>query len=225
MKRFFTQKLSWNNINKFPHTTFNWVSLDGSQVICHMCPSETYTAEANFGDLRKSVTQHKSMDQDATSLLVFGKGDGGGGPTWEHLEKLRRCRGLSDKVGALPRVHMGQSVEDFYDRLEDRIGKGLDLVTWYGELYFELHRGTYTTQANNKRNNRRAEFLLRDIELLATAATLKNSKYRYPKEDIDDMWEATLLCQFHDCLPGSSIEMCYDDSDEVRPLFLLLVIF
>ncbi|KFY81400.1 hypothetical protein V500_11464 [Pseudogymnoascus sp. VKM F-4518 (FW-2643)] len=215
MKRFFTQKLSWNNINKFPHTTFNWVSLDGSQVICHMCPSETYTAEANFGDLRRSVTQHKSMDQDATSLLVFGKGDGGGGPTWEHLEKLRRCRGLSDKVGALPRVHMGQSVEDFYDRLEDRIGKGLDLVTWYGELYFELHRGTYTTQANNKRNNRRAEFLLRDIELLATAATLKNSKYKYPKEDIDDMWEATLLCQFHDCLPGSSIEMCYDDSDEL----------
>lgn len=216
MKRFFTQKLSWNNINKFPHTTFNWVSLDGSQVICHMCPSETYTAEANLGDLRKSVTQHKSMDQDATSLLVFGKGDGGGGPTWEHLEKLRRCRGLSDKIGSLPRVHMGQSVEDFYDRLEDRIGKGLDLVTWYGELYFELHRGTYTTQANNKRNNRKAEFLLRDIELLATAASLKNSKYKYPKEDIDDIWEATLLCQFHDCLPGSSIEMCYDDSDEVR---------
>lgn len=215
MRRFFTQKLSWNNINKFPHTTFNWVSLDGSQVICHMAPSETYTADANFGDVRRSVTQHKSMDQDPTSLLVFGKGDGGGGPTWQHLEKLRRCRGMSDQVGLLPRVHMGQSVEDFFDRLEKRVTAGTDLVTWYGELYFELHRGTYTTQAKNKLNNRTSEIMLRDIELLATMATIQDPKYRYPKKEIDDMWEATLLCQFHDCLPGSSIEMCYDDSDKV----------
>jgi alpha-mannosidase len=214
MTRFFTQKLSWNNINKFPHTTFNWVSLDGSQVICHMAPAETYTAEANFGDVRRSVTQHKSMDQDETSLLVFGKGDGGGGPTWEHLEKLRRCRGMSDTVGLLPRVHMGNSVEDFFNNIEKRISEGLNLVTWYGELYFELHRGTYTTQANNKRNNRKSEIMLRDIELLASLASIKGS-YKYPKKDIDDMWEAVLLCQFHDCLPGSSIEMCYDDSDEV----------
>lgn len=215
MSRFFTQKLSWNNINKFPHTTFNWVSLDGSQVICHMAPSETYTAEANFGDVKRSVTQHKSMDQDSTSLLVFGKGDGGGGPTWQHLEKLRRCRGIADQVGMLPRVHMGESVEDFFNRLEERAATGTDFVTWYGELYFELHRGTYTTQANNKRNNRTSEIMLHDVELLATLATLKDSNYKYPKKEIDDMWEATLLCQFHDCLPGSSIEMCYDDSDEV----------
>lgn len=214
MTRFFTQKLSWNNINKFPHTTFNWVALDGSQVLCHMAPSETYTAEANFGDVRRSVTQHKSLDQDATSLLVFGKGDGGGGPTWQHMEKLRRCRGMSDKVGLLPRVHMGDSVEDFFDRLEKRANDGLDFVTWYGELYFELHRGTYTTQANNKRNNRKSEIMLRDIELLATLASIQGD-YKYPKERIDFMWEAVLLCQFHDCLPGSSIEMCYDDSDKV----------
>lgn len=214
MKRFFTQKLSWNNINKFPHTTFNWVSLDGSQVICHMCPSETYTANADFGDVKRSITQHKSMDQDETSLLVFGKGDGGGGPTWEHLEKLRRCRGISDTTGLLPRFHMGDSPEDFFDRLEKKASDGLDFVTWYGELYFELHRGTYTTQAKNKRNNRKSEIMLRDIEQLATIASIK-SGFKYPKEDIDDMWENVLLCQFHDCLPGSSIEMCYDDSDEV----------
>lgn len=213
MTRFLTQKLSWNNINKFPHTTFNWVALDGSQVICHMPPSETYTAEAHFGDVRRSITQHKSMDQDHTSMLVFGKGDGGGGPTWQHVEKLRRCRGIADTVGLLPRVHLGQSVDDFFARLE---AKADSFVTWYGELYFELHRGTYTTQANNKRNNRRAEFVLRDIEYLATVASLvPGKKYKYPKADIDDMWEATLLCQFHDCLPGSCIEMCYDDSDEV----------
>ncbi|KZF25892.1 glycoside hydrolase family 38 protein [Xylona heveae TC161] len=220
MKRFFTQKLSWNNINNFPHTTFNWVALDGSQVICHMAPSETYTADAHFGDVKRSITQHKSMDQDATSLLVFGKGDGGGGPTYEHLEKLRRCRGLSDTVGLLPRVKMGHSVEDFFDRLEKRAEDGTEFVTWFGELYFELHRGTYTTQANNKRNNRKAEILLHDVELLATFASLKDiahkgDSYKYPKKEIDEMWEKVLLCQFHDCLPGSSIEMCYDDSDKL----------
>ena len=215
MSRFFTQKLSWNNINTFPHTTFNWVALDGSQVLCHMTPAETYTAEANFGDVKRSITQHKSMDQDNTSLLVFGKGDGGGGPTFQQIEKLRRCRGISDKTGLLPRVKMGESVEDFFDRLEKKAEEGTKFVTWYGELYFELHRGTYTTQANNKWNNRKSETMLHDIEYLATLATCKDSSYRYPKKDIDDMWENVLLCQFHDCLPGSCIEMCYDDSDEL----------
>jgi len=217
MNRFFTQKLSWNNINSFPHTTFNWVSLDGSQVICHMTPAETYTAEANFGDVVRSETQHKSMDQDPSSLLVYGKGDGGGGPTFGMIERLRRCRGVSDTVGKLPRVRLGGSVDDFFDRLEEKAATGeTDYVTWYGELYFELHRGTYTTQAATKRNNRKAEIMLHDIEYLATLATLEDPKhYQYPKKDIDSMWENVLLCQFHDCLPGSSIEMCYDDSDEL----------
>lgn len=215
MTRFFTQKLSWNNINNFPHTTFNWVSLDGSQVICHMPPSETYTADANFGDMLRSVSQHKSMDQDNTSLLVFGKGDGGGGPTRAMIERLRRCRGLSDTVGRLPRLKMGNSVDDFFAALEKKAEHGTEFITWYGELYFEFHRGTYTTQANNKKYNRRQEIMLRDIEYLATLASLKSKSYKYPKKDIDDMWENVLLCQFHDCLPGSSIEMCYDDSNEL----------
>jgi alpha-mannosidase len=222
MTRFFTQKLSWNNINNFPHTTFNWVALDGSQVLCHMTPAETYTAEANFGDIKRSITQHKSLDQDATSLLVFGKGDGGGGPTWQHLEKLRRERAIADTIGLLPRVRLGDNVDDFFAQLEKKVEKGTEFATWYGELYFELHRGTYTTQANNKRNNRQTEFLLREVEYLCTLATVKDllddtkaKKYRYPKKEIDFMWEGILLCQFHDCLPGSSIEMCYDDSNEV----------
>jgi alpha-mannosidase len=224
MSRFLTQKLSWNNINKFPHTTFNWVALDGSQVLCHMPPSETYTAEAHFGDVKRSVEQHKSMDQDATSLLVFGKGDGGGGPLFQHIEKLRRCRGLSDKIGLLPRVKMGESVDDFFARLEKKVESGTKFVTWYGELYFELHRGTYTTQSNNKRGNRKSEVLIHDVEFLATLASLSGDakaekSYRYPKSDIDDLWEMILLCQFHDCLPGSSIRMCYDDSDKVGAVF------
>jgi alpha-mannosidase len=225
MNRFFTQKLSWNNINNFPHTTFNWVALDGTQVLCHMTPAETYTAEANFGDVKRCMTQHKTLDQDPTSLLVYGKGDGGGGPTYEHIEKLRRERAIGENTSLLPKVKVGGSVEDFFDQLEVKIKKGKEFPTWYGELYFELHRGTYTTQANNKRNNRKTEFLMRTVEYLSTVASLSDlvapelgaaKKFTYPKEDIDFMWEAILLCQFHDCLPGSSIEMCYDDSDKVR---------
>ena len=215
MSRFFTQKLSWNNINTFPHTTFNWVALDGSQVLCHMAPDETYTAEAHFGDVKRSVTQNKSMDQDPRGLLVFGKGDGGGGPTWQHLEKLRRCRGMSNTVGRLPKVHMGHSVDEFFAELEKKASNGTKFVTWYGELYFELHRGTYTSQANNKWNNRKSEVLLHDLEFIATMTTIKDSSYKYPKAEIDEMWENVLLCQFHDCLPGSSIEMCYRDSDKL----------
>ena len=215
MSRFFTQKISWNNINNFPHSTFNWVGLDNSQVLCHMAPANTYTADAHFGDVKRSLSQNKSMDQDPRGLLVFGKGDGGGGPTWEHLEKLRRCRGMSDTTGLLPRVKMGDSVEDFYDKLEQKVGEGTKFVTWYGELYLELHRGTYTTQANNKWNNRKSEIMMHDLEYLATMATITDSSYKFPKKEIDDMWEGILLCQFHDCLPGSALEMCYRDSDEL----------
>lgn len=213
MTRFMTQKLSWNNINKFPHTTFNWIALDGSQVLCHMPPSETYTAQAHFGDVKRSITQHKSMDNDATSLLVFGHGDGGGGPTAEHLEKLRRCRGISDTVGLLPRVKMGDSVDDFFARLEKKGSK--NFATWYGELYFELHRGTYTTQSRNKKNNRLAESMMKNLEMLATIASIKAPDYEYPKFRIDILWENICLCQFHDCLPGSCIEMCYRDCDKI----------
>lgn len=216
MSRFFTQKISWNNINKFPHTTFNWVGLDNSQVLCHMAPAESYSSEATLDDMLMCVNNHGSLDQDASSLYVFGKGDGGGGPTWEHLEQLRRLRGLADTNESLPRIRMGNSVEDFYDRLQQKaLDKKTVFATWYGELYLELHRGTYTTQAHNKSSNRRVEFMLRDLEFLATFASLKNPDYKFPKNNIDEMWENVMLCQFHDCLPGSCIRMCYDDSDRI----------
>ncbi|OXV11349.1 hypothetical protein Egran_00891 [Elaphomyces granulatus] len=217
MSRFLTQKLSWNNINSFPHTTFNWVALDGSQVIAHMPAAQTYNSDGGFGDVKRSVTQHKSLDKDNTSPLIFGFGDGGGGPTCMHLEKLRRCRGLSDKIGLLPRIKLGDSIDDFFARLEKKAVEGTEFATWYGELYFEFHRGTYTTQANTKRNNRKAEFTLRMVELVATLASLEKtqSHYKYPKEELDHIWEGVLLCQFHDCLPGTSIRMCYDDTDKL----------
>ncbi|KLU85521.1 hypothetical protein MAPG_04544 [Magnaporthiopsis poae ATCC 64411] len=211
MDRFFTQKICFNSVNEFPHTTFNWVGLDGSQVLTHMSPANTYCAHANLAEVKRSVSKHKTLDHDNTSLLVFGKGDGGGGPTWKQLERLRRLRGLADKTGQIPRVHLGKTVDDFFDGLQT---KAADLPTWTGELYFELHRGVYTTQARTKLGNRRSEFLLRDVELLATIASIENSGYKYPTAELGEMWQGVLLCQFHDCLPGTSIQMCYDDSDK-----------
>jgi alpha-mannosidase len=215
MPYFLTQKICFNNINQFPHTTFNWVGLDGSQLLSHMPPTRTYTAEGNVADVQRCITKHLSLDQDHTSLMAFGKGDGGGGPTWQHLERLRRCRGISDTVGLLPRVHVGSSADGFFQRLQRKAGS---FPTWSGDLYFELHRGTYTTQSKTKHNNRRAEFLLRDIEQLATIVSVADKSYKYPKGELNTMWQGVLLCQFHDCLPGTAIKMCYDDSDQVREI-------
>lgn len=220
MDRFLTQKLSWNNINEFPHSTFNWVALDGSQVLCHMPPDNTYTAPAHFGDVNRSLLQHKNLDVHQQGLLLFGHGDGGGGPTAEMLEKLRRCRGLSDTVDLLPRVRLGQSIDEFYDTIAERTDNGKNLVAWVGELYLEFHRGTYTTQAAIKKGNRYSEILMHDIELLATLASITNPDYKYPTAEIDALWQDVCLNQFHDVLPGSGIEMIYKDAraiyDKVR---------
>ncbi|KAL5316245.1 hypothetical protein ACEPPN_015290 [Leptodophora sp. 'Broadleaf-Isolate-01'] len=212
MTRFLTQKPCFNSVNDFPHTTFNWVALDGSQVVCHMPPAKTYCAEGNYENITKSISNHRSLDQDNTALLAFGKGDGGGGPTWQHMERLRRLRGMADTMGVIPRVHSGATVDQFFDRLET---KASSLVTWYGELYFELHRGVYTTQARTKSHNRRSEILLHDLELLATIASVRDKEYKYPKKELDEMWQGVMLCQFHDCLPGTAIEMCYEDSETI----------
>ncbi|KAK9456114.1 glycosyl hydrolases family 38 N-terminal domain-containing protein [Dipodascopsis uninucleata] len=215
MSRFLTQKLSWNNINDFPNSTFNWIALDGSQVLCHMPPANTYTSRVEFHEVAGSLRNHKNLDNDQTGLLVFGIGDGGGGPTAPMLEKLRRYRGLSDTVGLLPRVKMGHTADEYFDELEKSSRDGKDLVTWVGELYFELHRGTYTTQSDIKRGNRKSEILLHDIEFLSTMATFANPDFKYPKKRIDDLWEIVCLNQFHDVLPGSAIEMVYDDAKKL----------
>ncbi len=225
MDKFLTQKLSWNNINKFPNTTFNWVALDGSQVLCHMPPCDTYTASAHFGDVSRSLHNHKNLAEDQTGLMVFGHGDGGGGPTPEMLEKLRRLRGISNTVGLLPTVELKTNVDEFYNNILKNSNNGEKLVSWIGELYFEFHRGTYTTQANTKKGNRVSEVLIHDLEFLATLASISSStstststsskKYKYPKKEIDALWEDICLCQFHDVLPGSCIEMVYDDAKKI----------
>lgn len=191
--RFLTQKLSWNRFTQPEHHTFTWQGLDGSEVLTHFPPADTYNAEATVAELHREGATYKDHGRSRHSLLVFGHGDGGGGPTAEMLERLRRAR----DIAGLPRTTVRSPVE-FFDVLE---ADASDLRTVVGELYFELHRGTYTSQAQVKRLNRRAEGALREAEVLSALA----SDAPYPRERLNELWRTLLLNQFHDILPGSSI--------------------
>ncbi len=203
---FLTQKLSYNQINKPMHHSFYWEGIDGSRVLTHFPPSDTYNGMGvgfPLKDILYGVKNFKDHDRSNQSMFLFGYGDGGGGPTKEMLEVLRRIKDLE----GVPRTEQ-RSPAEFFRRLDKNLQ---DAPTFIGELYFEWHRGTYTTQANDKRDNRRSEFLLRDIELLSTVAA-KAKKIAYPQEELDRLWQLLLLNQFHDIIPGSSIREVYEDS-------------
>jgi alpha-mannosidase len=215
--KFLTQKLSWNNINVFPQNSFNWVGIDCSQVMVHMPPDNTYTADANFGDVKRSTLNHKNLYDDQKGMLLYGKGDGGGGPTPQMIEKLRRCRGFADTAGGeFPQVEMGPTVDDFYNALSKDTDNGKKLPSWRGELYLEYHRGTYTTQAKVKNYMRTAELLMHNVELFSTFASVLKKSFKYPHAKIEALWENICLCQFHDVLPGSCINKVY--GEDVWPM-------
>jgi alpha-mannosidase len=207
---FLTQKISWNQFNKFPHHTFWWQGIDGTRVWTHFPPADTYNGSCEPKEVVYSVRNYKDHARADQSLYLFGHGDGGGGPTERHIELLRRGR----LAPSYPEVLSGKSAKDFFReaRLRSR-----DLMTWVGELYLELHRGTYTSQAANKHANRECEFLLRDAEWLASFAGELSS---YPAAELEAAWKLVLLNQFHDIIPGSSVHEVYVDSakdyDEVR---------
>lgn len=202
--RFLTQKLSWNKFTQPMHHTFNWQGIDGSEVLAHFPPADTYNAVATVAQLRENARNYKDHDRSRHSLMLFGFGDGGGGPTRHMLETLRRSKDLQ----GLPRTTI-RSSEDFFKLLEKDC---TDRPTVVGELYFEMHRGTYTSQAAVKRGNRRGEFLLHDIEFLCAWLARLVKEDIYPAEEIDALWKIILLNQFHDILPGSSITQVYTDA-------------
>ena len=202
--RFLTQKLSWNRFNPPPHHTFRWQGIDGSEVVAHFPPADTYNAEASVADLARNARNFKDHARSRESLMLFGWGDGGGGPTPKMIETLLRARDLQ----GLPRTAMRTS-DEFFERLE---AENADLPTIVGELYFEYHRGTYTSQARTKRANRRSEQLLHDVEFLAAAAHKLNGA-PYPAVEIEGLWQRLCLNAFHDILPGSSIGLVYEDAE------------
>ena len=207
--RFLTQKLSWNRFNRPEHHTFTWQGIDGSEVLTHFPPADTYNALTAQGgkneitQLRDNARQYKDHSRSRHSLLLFGYGDGGGGPVPRMLEVLRRVGDLQ----GVPRTAQ-RSSDEFFDRLEE---EATALPTLVGELYFEYHRGTYTSQAAVKRGNRQGEWTLHDAEFLAAAAARLRGA-TYPRQELGGLWETLLLNQFHDILPGSSITEVYADA-------------
>ena len=203
---FLTQKISWNQINRMPHHTFNWEGIDGTRLFTHFPPVDTYNSELSGRDLAHAERNYRDHGHGNTSLVPFGYGDGGGGPTREMLAAAHRTKDLEGS----PKVRVG-SAESFFAQAEEEYTA---LPVWVGEMYLELHRGTYTSQAQTKRGNRRSEHLLREAELwCATAAVRTGGSFGYPADELKRLWRLVLLQQFHDILPGSSIAWVHQDAE------------
>jgi len=213
LEYFFTTKISWNQYNRLPYDTFLWQGIDGTKVLTHFATTQ-YSKDTYFSTYNALVTpeqiintwtnfQQKELHQNL--LVTYGYGDGGGGPTRAMLENIRE---LND-FPAMPRVRQG-SAYDFFKKLKQACGDRLPV--WNGELYLELHRGTYTTQSQTKRANRKSEFLLHDAEFLAALASVLDENYSYPAAEFKKLWQLLCLNQFHDIIPGSSIAQVYEDA-------------
>ncbi|MFE1288327.1 alpha-mannosidase [Streptomyces sp. NPDC058751] len=204
---FLTQKLSWNQSNKMPHHTFWWEGIDGTRVFTHFPPVDTYNSQFHGRELAHAESNFAEKGRATRSLVPFGWGDGGGGPTREMLEKARRLRSLEGS----PTVRV-EKPEAFFAAAEEEYGAHAPV--WSGELYLELHRATYTTQAKTKQGNRRSEHALREAELWCATAAVRDPSYAYPYDDLDRIWKTVLLHQFHDILPGSSIAWVHREARE-----------
>jgi alpha-mannosidase len=202
---FLTQKICWNRMNVFPHHTFWWEGIDGTRVFTHFPPVDTYNAQLSGRELAHAVRNFRDKGPATRSLVPFGWGDGGGGPTREMLARARRTADLegSPRVAIEPPAEFFRAAQDEYEQAP----------VWVGELYLEIHRGTYTSQAKTKQGNRRSEHLLREAELwCATAAVRRQAPYPY--DALDRIWKTVLLHQFHDILPGSSIAWVHREARE-----------
>ena len=190
---FLTQKLSWNDTNKPEHHTFMWEGIDGTRVFTHFPPADTYNGSFTPEEVERSIRNFKDSHSSHMSLYLFGWGDGGGGPQPEMIESAHRLG-----------VEIGRA-GDFFEAAS---AESKDLTTSVGELYFELHRGTYTSQSRTKRLNRLAQQALREAEMWSVAAGGS-----YPSTQLSTLWQTLLLNQFHDILPGSSIDWVYEEAE------------
>jgi alpha-mannosidase len=224
---FMTTKISWNETNKMPYDTFWWKGIDGTEVLTHFIPASdydkfqvrenrytTYNAMLEPRQVKGAWNRYQQKDKNKEVLISFGYGDGGGGPTKDMIENQRR---LAKGIPGCPATVMSTSNE-FFHILDDR-AKETNFPKWDGELYLEYHRGTYTSMARNKKYNRKAEILLHNIELAGVLS--KNLiNYPYPVKRLEELWETVLHNQFHDILPGTSIQEVYEVSqDEYTKLF------
>ncbi|WP_344484488.1 alpha-mannosidase [Glycomyces endophyticus] len=200
---FLTQKLSWNEVNRYPHHSFDWEGIDGTRIFAHFPPVDTYNSKLSPQELAHTERNFADKGRENMSLVPFGFGDGGGGPTREMMAAARRAADLEGS----PTVRIAPPIE-FFEAAEAELASR---PVWSGELYLENHRGTYASQARTKRGNRRSEALLHEAELWAATAAVRTGA-AYPHELLRSAWRTVLLNQFHDILPGSSIGWVYDQA-------------
>lgn len=221
VETFVTSKIHWSESNHFPYDTFIWKGIDGTEVFTQFITGgdhqvrlndgttfSTYTAQILPISMAKGweIYQQKNINNEI--LVSFGFGDGGGGVTREMLEMQRR---LQHGIPGTPKTRL-TTIEDALKRIKKNV-EDKKVPTWFGELYLELHRGTYTSQAKNKRYNRYSEFMLQHVE----AASLTDKVLLqgvYPKKELYADWTTVLLNQFHDIIPGSSISEVYEESQK-----------
>lgn len=193
---FFTQKISWNQRNVFPHHSFLWEGIDGSRVFTHFPPMDTYNSQLSGSEVAKASRQFKENRVATMSIAPVGWGDGGGGTTREMTGRAARLASLEGSA------HVEwKHPDDFFD---DARAELTDPAVWVGELYLELHRGTLTSQHATKALHRWAEQALIEAELWATTASVRLGT-AYPYDELDRLWQLVLLHEFHDILPGTSI--------------------
>ncbi|MBG84994.1 MAG: hypothetical protein CMJ40_10690 [Phycisphaerae bacterium] len=204
---FITNKISWCETNRFPHVTFNWKGIDGTEVLSHLTPGHNYNSPIYPSDVLagQGILMQQPRPRPDAWLQPFGYGDGGGGPTDSMIERI----GHSGDCMGLPPVEHGRT-DDFCQLLHEQ-SEGSGLPVWDGDLYLELHRGTYTSQSWLKMANRVAEDDLRTIEMLGVGPS-EGVDPGMVREALDETWKLVLLNQFHDILPGSSINQVYEDA-------------
>lgn len=219
---FMTTKISWNEYNKMPYDTFMWQGIDGTEILSYFITTidyETaksgaartiYEGQINPSHIKGAWRRYQQKNINDEILVSFGYGDGGGGATRSMLENARR---LNKGIPGCPKVEMSSAL-GFFRRLEKRVKGNRQLPKWVGELYLEYHRGTYTTMGRNKRYNRKAEFLYHDLEMLSILKDVTSGKHEYPKEALRKGWKVILLNQFHDIIPGTSIQEVYEESQK-----------
>ena len=198
---FFTSKLVNNDTNNFPHSLFMWQGVDGTRILSYL-QRLGYNGEYDARTLSEIWALYDQKDVCDTALMTIGYGDGGGGPSYQMLEKAQRLKAFP----GLPESEFSTSASFFEEaeKAED------ELPVWNDEMYYEFHRGTYTSQANTKKNNRKGELLLRRAEIACSMAAALCGR-EYPAKAFADVWKKLLTNQFHDILPGSSIHQVYED--------------
>lgn len=203
---FFTQKISWNQQNVFPHHTFEWEGIDGSRMFTHFPSMDTYNSQLSGSEVAKASRQFKENRLSSRSIAPVGWGDGGGGTTREMTGKAARLRDLEGSA----RVEW-EHPDSFFDKARAELPHP---AVWVGELYLELHRGTLTSQHATKALHRWAEHALVEAELWAATDAVRTGA-AYPHAEFDRLWQTVLLHEFHDILPGTSIAWVHREAVEV----------